>query len=565
MRGTLAQAPLRAVPRLRLVPAPGRAERRREGRRGTLRACATFSGVAILAFATQSLELFRPTGIDFIHRHSPTAQKYLIETMGGGVALLDYNQDGRLDVFLVNGGKLGDPVKLPVHYERRDPAFWNRLYRQNPDGTFTDVTAAAGLADAGNNYGMGVAAGDYDNDGFPDLYVTNYGRNALYRNNGNGKFTDVTAAAGVAAGGWSASAGFFDYDRDGRLDLFVTRYLDWDIGRNIFCGTPFHSYCRPDKFGGVTSVLFHNVGGGRFRDVSAASGIAALKGKALGVAFEDYDGDGFADIFVANDGMEQFLFHNKTDGTFEERALEAGVAFSDDGKPFAGMGVAFADYDNDGRPDIAVTNLALEKYALYRNEGGGQFRYASLTSGLAALTARSSGWGVGLYDFDNDGWKDLFVAQSHVLDNVEKIHSGLRYLEPPALFRNAAGRFEKADLPRLPSVAGRGAAFGDLNNDGYMDVVVSVLGGPPLVFLNHGGKNHWLTLQLDRLGARVKVGNQWACATTSGSYLSAGDPRVHFGLGSVQRATVEILWPGGKEQVLENVPVDRIVTVKEPP
>ncbi|MBI3645227.1 MAG: CRTAC1 family protein, partial [Acidobacteriales bacterium] len=273
-----------------------------------------------------------------------------------------------------------------------------------------------------------------------------------------------------------------------------------------------------------------------------------------------------------NDGMEQFLFHNKGDGTFEERALEAGVAFSDDGKPFAGMGVAFADYDNDGQPDIAVTNLALEKYAIFRNEGSGQFRYASLTTGLAAETARSSGWGVGLYDFDNDGWKDLFVAQSHVLDNVEKINSGLHYLEPPALFRNVGGRFQKVELPEMPSVAGRGAAFGDLNNDGYVDVVVSVLGGRPLMFLNRGGKNHWLTLKLvgthsnrDGLGARVRVGKQWGYATTSGSYLSASDARVHFGLGSAQQATVEIVWPSGKKQVLENVMADRIVTVKETP
>jgi hypothetical protein len=527
--------------------------------------------VAILVFAAQSLKLVAPAGIDFTHRNSPTLQKYLIETMGGGVALFDYNNDGLLDIFLVNSGKLDDPVKLPANFSRRDPAYWNRLYRQNRDGSFTDVTAAAGLADAGNNYGMGVAVGDYNNDGFADLYVTNYGRNTLYRNNGNGTFTDVTAEAGVAAGGWSASAGFFDYDNDGRLDLFVTRYLDWDIARNILCGTPFHAYCRPDKFGPVTNVLFHNEGGGKFRDVSGESGIAAVKGKALSVAFNDYDGDGFTDIFVANDGMEQFLFHNEGNGTFEEKALESGVALSDDGRSYAGMGVVFADYDNDCLPDIVVTNLALEKYAIYRNEGSGQFRYASLTTGLAALTAHSSGWGVGFQDFDNRGWKDLFVAQSHVLDNVEKIHSGLRYLESPALFRNQAGKFEKSDLAGLPAVAGRGAVFGDINNDGYMDVVVSVLGDRPLTMLNRGGKNHWLTLKLvgvhsnrDGIGAKVKVGKQCVYATTSGSYLSASDGRVHFGLGSDQEATVEIVWPSRTKQVLEKVAADRIVTVKEP-
>lgn len=525
--------------------------------------------IATLVIAMQ-MPLFRVTTIRFTHRNSPTSQKYLIETMGGGVALLDYNNDGLLDIFVVNGGKLDDPVKLPANFYRNEPAFWNRLYRQHRDGSFTDVTAHAGLADAGNNYGMGVAAGDFDNDGFTDLYVTNYGRNKLYRNNGDGTFTDITASAGVAAGGWSASAGFFDYDNDGKLDLFVTRYLDWEIGKNILCGTPYRSYCRPDKFGGVTSVLFHNEGNGRFRDVSPESGIASLKSKALGVAFNDYDEDGFTDIFVANDGMEQFLFRNKGDGTFEEQALQAGVAFSDDGKSYAGMGVAFTDYDNDGHPDILVTNLALEKYVLYRNERKGQFNYVSSATGLAALTASSSGWGVALADFDNDGWKDVFAAQSHVLDNVEKIHSRLRYLERPALFRNHAGKFEKSDLGDLPAVAGRGAAFGDLNNDGYQDVVVSVLGGSPLVFLNQGGSNHALILKLrgvhsnrDGIGAKFKVGDQIVYATTSGSYLSASDSRVHIGLGERSEATVEVLWPSGGEQIIKSVAADRVITIRE--
>ena len=525
---------------------------------------------AVLLAALGFLDLFQPVGVDFVHRNSPTSQKYLIETMGGGVALLDYNNDGLLDIFLVNSGKLGDPERLPADFSRREAVFWNRLYRQNKDGSFADVTEEAGLSDAGGNYGMGAAAGDYDNDGFADLFVTSYGKSVLYRNNGDGTFSDVTGAAGAGVTGWSASAGFFDYDNDGLLDLFVTRYLDWEIARNILCGTPFHSYCRPEKFEGVTNVLLHNEGGGRFRDVSVESGIKSVTGKALGVAFNDYDSDGFADVFVANDGMEQFLFHNKGDGSFEELALQAGVAFSDDGASYAGMGVAFEDYDNDGRPDIAVTDLALEKYALYRNESRSVFRYASFYTGLAAQTARSSGWGVGLRDFDNDGWKDLFVAQSHVLDNVEKIHTGLRYLEPPALFRNAQGKFEKVELAGLPSVAGRGAAFGDINNDGFIDVVVSVLGGRPLVLLNRGGENHWLTLNLvgvqsnrDAAGARVKAGNQSVYATTAGSYLSASDKRVHFGLGSQRQVTVEILWPAGKTQVIENVSADQILTVKE--
>jgi hypothetical protein len=427
----------------------------------------------LLAAIVGSLELHRPAGLDFTHQNSPTSQKYLVETMGGGVALLDYNNDGRLDVFFVNSGRLEDPVTLPAGFARNQATYWNRFYRQNPDSTFTDVTREAGLAQAGEtNYGMGVAVGDYNNDGFSDLYVTNYGRNQLYRNNGTGTFTEVTEVAGTAAGGWSASAGFLDYDNDGWLDLFVTRYLDWQIERNVLCGTPFHSYCRPDKFGPVTNLLFRNLGNGKFQDVSEASGIGKAKGKALGVGFNDYDDDGALDIFVANDGMEQFLFRNCGDGKFEELALKAGVALSDDGQSYAGMGVGFTDYDNDGRSDIVVTNLALEKYALYRNEGSGLFQYASLTSGLAALTARSSGWGLGLYDFDNDGWKDLFVAQSHVLDNVEQINSGLRYKEVPLLLRNEGGRrFQKVELPGVAVVAGRGAAFGDLNNDGGIDVL----------------------------------------------------------------------------------------------
>lgn len=526
---------------------------------------------AVLLCAVQSLHIIRPGGLDFIHRNSPTSQKYLIEAMGGGVALLDYNNDGLLDVFLVNSGKLDDPQKMPVNFARRDPEYWNRLYRQNPNGSLTDTTAEAGLSKAGNAYGMGVAIGDFNNDGFEDIYVTNYGSNILYKNNGNETFSDVTEYARVTAGGWSVSAGFFDYDNDGQLDLFVSRYLDYDLGRNIRCGTPFYSYCRPDRYSGTANVLYHNEGSGRFRDVSAVSGIGSKIGKGMGVAFNDYDADGFADIFVANDLMEQFLFHNQKDGTFKERALDGGVALSEDGKSYSGMGAAFADYDNDGRPDILVTNLALEKWALYRNDGQGQFSYASLATGLAGLTARSSGWGLGLHDFDNDGWKDLFAAQSHVLDNVERINPSLRYLEPPALYRNYSGRFQRSELTSLPAVSGRGAAFGDLNNDGMVDVVVAVLGGSPIVLCGRRNSNHWVTFKLtgtqsnrDGLGARVQIGEQWAYVTTAGSYLSASDSRVHFGLGTETHVTGEILWPSGKRQALENVAIDRVVSVKEP-
>ncbi len=519
----------------------------------------------------QSLSLVQPAGLDFLHRSSPTSQKYVIETMAGGLALLDYNNDGLLDIFFVNGGKLDDPVKLPEDFHREEPAYWNRLYRQNKDGSFTDVTVPAGVSRAGNSYGMGVAVGDYDNDGYPDIYVTNFGRNQLYHNNGNGAFTDVTESSGTAAGGWSVSTAFLDYDNDGRLDLFVSRYLDYDLARNLHCGTPFWTYCRPDKYDGVPNVLYHNEGNGRFRDVSAASGIAAAKGKGMGLAINDYDADGYPDIFVSNDGMEQYLFHNKRDGTFEERAMRAGAALTDDGKPFSGMGAVFADYDNDSLPDILITDLALEKWTLFRNTGGGKFSYESLATGLAALTGRHSGWGVGLYDFDNDGWKDIFASQGHVLDNVERMHSGLRYLEPPTLLRNRGGTFERIDLSALPSVAGRGVAFGDLNNDGYIDAVISVLNGKPMVLMNPGGKNNALTLKLAGTssnraaeGARVKVGNQLVYATTSGGYLTASDIRVHVGIGSATEAAVEILWPSGKRQVVAKVAAGRVTPIEEP-
>jgi hypothetical protein len=507
-----------------------------------------------------------PSGITFRQEASPTNAKYLIETMGAGVAMLDYNNDGLQDLFFVNGGKIG-----AGNFDRDNPKYWNRLYRQNRDGSFTDVTAEAGLSHAGEaNYGMGVAVADYDNDGYPDLYVTSFGKNVLYHNNGNGTFTDVTEKAGVAAGGWSASAGFVDFDNDGKLDLFVTRYMDWSIAKSKSCAR--QTYCPPGEFPPVTNVLFRNRGDGTFEDVSVHSGIAGKKGHSLGVAFNDYDGDGYADIFVANDGMEQFLWHNNGNGTFTEKALDAGVALSDEGKPFAGMGVDFRDYDNDGKPDIIVTNLAKQTYALYHNDGGGAFSYRSLEAGLGTLTAASSGWGVGLVDFDNDGWKDLFAAQGHVMDNVEQIDASMHYLEKPLLALNRHGHFERADSGTAKLAAGRGAAFGDLNNDGWMDAVMGVLNDSPQVFLNHHPNNsHWLGLRLrgvvsnrDGMGAIVTANRQSQYAQTSGSYQSANDKRVHFGLGELTATDVEILWPSGIRQKLSNLKADQYLDVTEP-
>jgi enediyne biosynthesis protein E4 len=512
-------------------------------------------------------------GIDFVLRNSPTSRKYLIETMPGGVALLDYNNDGLLDIFLVNAGRVADPLRSPANFDRHDPSYWNRLYRQNKDGTFTDVTVQAGLENAGDtNYGMGVAVGDYDNDGFADIYVTNFGRNILYHNNGDGTFTDVTRQAGVGAGGWSVSAGFVDYDNDGHLDLFVTRYLDWTPEKSKTCGRIAEPmYCPPGEFGPTTSILYHNRGDGSFEDVSAAAGISAKPGHGLGVAFADYDGDGFTDIFVANDAIEQFLWHNNGNGTFTEVALNSGAALSSTGKKLSGMGVVFQDYDNDGLPDLIVTQLPHEPYIVFHNDGKGSFSAQELETGFGALSGNSSGWGVGFEDFDNDGWKDVFIVQGHVFDNVQSYDGSLSYREPPLFALNRKGHFEKGDIGSDLPVAGRGAAFGDLNNDGWVDVVTASLGERPQFFFNRGGKSHWLTITLrgkrsnrDGYGARVQVNGQVRFATASGSYLSSNDKRLHFGLGSADTCELEIRWPSGIHQTLRAIKADQFLTIEEP-
>ena len=529
-------------------------------------------------------DVTKASGVSFTHRNSATSNKYLVETMGGGVALLDYDNDGRLDIFLTNGAKIEDPMppgKLP---DKSDPAYWNRLYHQNADGTFVDVTEKAHLTGMPQNrYGMGIAVGDYDNDGFDDLYVTNYGGNTLYHNDGNGTFTDVTGRAGVGASGWSASAGFFDYDNDGRLDLLVTRYVDWTFQNNRHCGETqpgYRSYCHPDNFEGMTNLLFHNNGDGTFTDVSEKSGIARSIGKGLGVSFADYDNDGFTDVYVANDSVQCFLFHNNGDGTFSEVGLTAGVGFNEDGKTFAGMGVDFADYDNDGRPDIVVTDLSNERYMLFRQNADHSFREVTNLSGLGAATLSFSGWSTRLFDYDNDGWKDLFVAQGHVMDTIEKTAPNLRYLQPPLLLRNDGGRFVRVDAGDVfqRSWAGRGAAFGDLDNDGDVDIVLSNVGQNAVVLRNDGGnRNNWVqitargtTSNRDGIGSRVKVvsasgQSQSFTVSPSAGYLSASERRLTVGLGSdASAALVEIRWPSGAVEKFENVKAGQTLTATEP-
>jgi enediyne biosynthesis protein E4 len=550
----------------------------------------TFVGffIALAAAATavqvSFVDATETSKLDFRQEASPTSNKYLLETMGGGVAMFDYDNDGRLDIFFANGAHISDPMKEGEKPNKSDRKFWDRLYHQSADGTFIDVTEKAGLTGRPQNtYNLGVAIGDYDNDGFEDIYVTGYDGNTLYHNNGNGTFTDVTKQAGVSTGGWSTSAGFFDYDNDGKLDLFVCRYLKWTFQTNRYCGERkpgYRSYCHPDNFDGIENVLYHNNGDGTFRDVSRSAGIANPEGKSLGVAFADYDGDGWTDIFVANDSVRCFLYHNEHNGKFSEVSLVSGTGYTEDGKTFAGMGTDFSDFDNDGLPDIVVTDLSNERYVLFRNNGDGTFTDVTNASGLGRATQAYSGWSTRFLDYDNDGWKDLFVAQGHVMDTIELTAPNLRYKQPPLLLRNVAGHF--SNVPGGPAFnlawAGRGAAFGDLDNDGDVDILVGNLNDKAYLLLNEGGnRNHWIGIaplgkksNRDCIGCRVRVVSnsgvtQTYTVNTAIGYLSASDKRLIVGLGSDTAAKlVEIRWPSGAVQRLENVKAGQMLTPSEP-
>jgi len=532
------------------------------------------------ASAGQFVDVTDKLGIHFRQQASPTSKKYLLETMGSGVALFDYDNDGRIDIFFANGAQISDPMPIDGIPKKDDPKYWNRLYHQKSDGSFEDVTERAGVIGAG--YSTGVAVGDFDNDGYDDLFVAGYGRNTLYHNNGNGTFADVTDSAGIAGSGWSTSAAWVDYDNDGRLDLIVARYLQWNFS-DIYCGERregYRSYCHPDIFQPVSLLLYHNEGGGKFREVSHKAGIGKPI-KALGVAVADYDHDGWPDILVANDSIPESLFHNLRDGTFEEVALVSGVALDGGGGTFAGMGVDFADYNNDGWPDVIITDLANQRYSLYINAGDGTFEYASNSSGLGAITLLHSGWGVRFMDYDNDGWKDLFIAQAHVMDNIEVKEPHLHYLEPPLLMRNVDGKKFVDVSANSGDVfhqrwAGRGMATGDIDNDGRVDVVVTSNDGPVWVLRNEtANSNHWITLKLvgiksnrDAIGAQVEIttdtGAQYGTVTTASSYESSSDVRLHFGLGSSAAVkSINIRWPSGIVQSVSETKADQIVTIKE--
>jgi hypothetical protein len=541
-------------------------------------------GIASLALAAGLpvfVDITETSGVRFRHQASKTSRKYLIESTTGGVAMFDCDNDGWLDLYFVNGAELKDPMTTAARPVKADRKYWNRLYRNNGDGTFRDITEKAGVKGAG--YGMGVAAGDFDNDGYTDLYVTAWPANQLFRNNGDGSFSDVTSLAGVAGGGWSSSAAFLDAENDGWLDLAVVRYVQWDFVPDIWCGARrpgYRSYCHPDQFQPAHHLLYRNRGDGTFEDISGRAGFTKAPGKGLGIALNDFDRDGLADIAVANDSFPQQLFHNLGGGRFREMGFEAGVAYDEDGNTYGGMGIDFDDYDNDGWPDLVINALASQRYAIYKNRKG-TFEYVGAETGVGAATRLNSGWGMKLVDFDNDGWKDLIVAQGHVMDNIQLTQPNLAYREPLKLLRNQAGKFadvsgQAGDAFGKP-LAGRGAAFGDLNNDGFADMAVACLDEPAVVLRNQGANgNHWVGLHLlghksnrDAVGARIRVVGaggfeQHRFVSATSSYLAANDKRVFFGLGKDSSARlVEIHWPSGLKQTLKDAAADQILRIEE--
>jgi enediyne biosynthesis protein E4 len=519
------------------------------------------------------------SGVDFVLNNGTTVDKPIIDSIPGGVALLDYDNDGFLDIFFANGARIPSLSK-------EGPSFYNRLYHNNHDGTFTDVTEKAGLS--GTGYSIGVAAADFDNDGWTDLYVTGINHNMLYRNNHDGTFTDVTEKAGVSGVNsegkklLSVSAAWIDYDNDGRLDLFVTNYLDWSPETSKVCGLPGKRLsCPPSLYVGEPNILYHNNGDGTFTDVSKSTGIADQIGKGMGVALADYDADGWMDIFVANDNQRNFLFKNRQGKGFDEVGVEAGVAYTEDGIPVSSMGVDFRDYRNDGRPGIFITALGGETFPLYRNEGNDLFSMETYPANIGFSTYKMSGWGAGIVDLNNDGYKDLFSANSHVSENAD-IDPQQHYLQRNAIFENMKDNtFQDVSVHAGPGLslraAHRGAAFGDLNNDGKVDIVVSVIAGhAELLYNTTANGNHWLLIQTigtksnrDGIGTQIKLTSQSGSVqfnqvTTAGSYASSSDKRVHFGLGAdtlVKEITLR--WPSGTVQTLHNVKADQILKVTE--
>lgn len=545
-----------------LVPNPGVAQNK--------------TAPANVGIAVTFADVAKAAGLKFKQDSTTSDQKYPLETMGTGVAWLDYDQDGLMDLFFVQSA--ATDVYQPSHPLRC------ALYHNNGDGTFTDVTEKSGLAGEGH-YGQGVAVGDFDNDGYPDLYVTGYGNAILYHNNRNGTFTDVTAKAGVAdQGGWSTSAGWFDYDKDGWLDLIVTNYLDWNPKTNIWCGEHrpgYRSYCHPKNYRGQRTKLYHNNHDGTFTDVSDSSGVGKPESKGMGVVLADFNNDGWPDIAIANDTWPNFLFINKHDGTFEDVSLFSGVAAGENGVYEAGMGIDAADVDGDGWQDIYITHLNFELNRLYHNNHDGTFTDDTISSGISNKALLLSGVSMKFLDYDNDGWPDIVQLNGAMLDNIQLYHSEVTYKEPFLMFRNLGnGHFDKVSnslgpdfmLPR----AGRGLATGDYDNDGGIDIVTNNRDDYPSLLRNVGGNaNHWLTILLigtrsnrDGIGASLKLTAEGVThveqAKGGMGYMSTSDPRIHFGLGKRTKIdSLEITWPSGRIDRLGNLPVDQITAIQE--
>ena len=541
---------------------------------------AVVSGAILLAVVTvraQSVVTFenvaKSIGITFTHVNGASPEKYLVETMGSGAAFLDYDNDGWIDLFVVDGGSIAAAGKSEARH---------RLYHNEGKGIFKDVTVASGIVQRA--YGMGACAGDVDGDGRTDLYVTNYGPNVLYRNAGNGAFADITRTARVGLDGWSTSCAFLDVDRDGDLDLFIANYLDAPPSKNPFCGDPqrrIRVYCHPLNYTGLPSVLYRNDGKGVFTDVSAEAGIAKFVGNGLGVAVGDYDDDGLPDVFVANDAVPNFLFHNDGKGRFSEVALAAGVAVGRDGKPRAGMGTEFADYNGDGRLDLVVTNHEFETHSLFRNDGKGSFSDASVEAGIASPTLPFVGFGVAFFDGDNDGNLDLAIVNGHVIDNTAIFRPGSSHAQRRLLFQNTTGRrFAEVTKQAGPGFAtpavGRTLISGDIDNDGDVDLVVTNNGGALEVLRNNAGRErHALEVRVagvrtnrDGIGARVTITAQGRTqlreVKSGSSYLGQNDLRVHFGLGEVTRVEkIDVRWPTGDVETIRDVTADQILTITE--
>ena len=520
-------------------------------------------------------DIRKSAGIDFVQDSTQTEEKYYLETMGTGVAWIDYDQDGLMDLYFVQSGAT-DAYK-PAHPLR------SALYHNNGDGTFTDVTDKAHVGGEGH-YGQGVAVGDFNNDGYPDMYITGYGRAILYLNNGDGTFTDVSEKSGVVDGeNWSTSAGWFDFDKDGWLDLLVTNYIDWSPKNNLWCGERkpgYRSYCNPNNYRGQKTKLYRNNHDGTFTDVSDKSGVGLPESKGMSMVLADLNSDSWPDIAVANDTWPNFLFENNHDGTFSDVSLISGLAASEDGRYEAGMGIDAADVDGDGNLDIYITHLDFELNRLYHNNGDGTFTDATYSSGIGNKAILLSGVAAKFIDYDNDGWPDILQANGAMVDNVQLYHSLVTYKEPLLMFRNLGhGQFEKTSDTLGPDfnrpMVGRGLATADFFNDGQIGIAVNCRGDSPVILRNEGTSNHWLEVLLigtksnrDGIGSLLKLSSGGVVQVDQSkggtSYMSASDPRIHFGLGKRSKIdSLQITWPSGKVDKLTDVPVDSVIAVKE--